>query len=65
MLNYIWAGLIIISFAFALYTDIGDLSRNKYGNGKPLPVVIEPQPTGSLVNVRIDAASYKDHFGVE
>ena len=65
MLNYIWAGLIIISFAFALYTDIGDLARNKYGNGKPLPVMIEPLPSGSLVNVRIDPAWYKDHFGVE
>ena len=65
MLNYIWAGLIIVSFAFALYTDVGDLARNKYGNGKLLPVVIEPQRSGALVNVRIERASYKEHFGVE
>src|SRR5215210_7339310 len=63
MLNYIWAGLIIFSLVFAVINDVGDLARNKYGNGRPLPVVIEPLPAKPLVNVRIDPASYKDHFG--
>ena len=41
MLNYIWAGLIIISLVFALWTDVGDLSRDTYRNGTPLPVALD------------------------
>lgn len=32
-MNYIWAGLIIISLVFAMINDIGDLTRNTYENG--------------------------------
>ena len=64
MLNYIWAGLIVISFAFALVNDIRDLAADKYRNGKPLHVMIEQTPVDSIVNVRIDPARYKDHYGV-
>lgn len=32
-MNYIWAGLIIISLVFAMVNDIGDLTRNTYENG--------------------------------
>ena len=38
MLNYIWAGLIITSFVFALGYDVRDISADKYRNGQPLPV---------------------------
>ncbi len=38
MLNYIWAGLIVSSFVFALGYDVRDLSSDKYRNGRPLPV---------------------------
>ena len=38
MLNYIWAGLIISSFLFAIGYDIRDISGDKYRNGRPLPV---------------------------
>jgi spore maturation protein A len=65
MLNYIWAGLIIISFVFALVNDVRDLANDKYRNGKSLPVQIEPLPNGSAVKVQIDPAWYKDHYGVE
>ncbi|MDI6401864.1 nucleoside recognition domain-containing protein [Balneolaceae bacterium ANBcel3] len=34
MLNYIWAGLIIISLAFAVIHDITDITRNTYRNGE-------------------------------
>jgi len=37
MLNYIWAGLIILSFGFALWTDVTDLTNDTYRNGQPLP----------------------------
>ena len=40
MLNYIWAGLIISAFVFALGNDIGDLWRDVYRNGRPLPVTL-------------------------
>lgn len=65
MLNYIWAGLIICSFAFALVNDIRDLAGDKFRNGKSLPVTIEPIGAGSQVSVRIDPAWYKDHYGVD
>jgi spore maturation protein A len=66
MLNYIWAGLIIVSFAFALVNDVRDLRNDTYRNGKPLPVMIESSPGGgTAVGVRIDPARYREHYGVE
>jgi spore maturation protein A len=67
MLNYIWAGLIVVSFAFALVNDLRDLSNRTYRNGVPLPVVIEPasQAGGTKVSVRIEPAAYKAHYGVD
>ncbi len=40
MLNYIWAGLIISSFLFALGNDVRDISGDRYRNGQPLPVAL-------------------------
>ena len=40
MLNYIWAGLIISSFVFALGSDASDLATDRYRNGRPLPVQV-------------------------
>ena len=65
MLNYIWAGLIIFSLAFALTNDIRDLARDTYRNGQSLPVRIEvPAGGGSAVSVRIDPDVYRTHYGV-
>ena len=41
MLNYIWAGLIIVSLVFALASDVGDIVGDTYRNADPLPVRIE------------------------
>ncbi|MEX0746557.1 MAG: nucleoside recognition protein, partial [Rhodothermales bacterium] len=41
MLNYIWAGLIIISLAFALISDFRDVSQDRYRNDEPLPITLE------------------------
>jgi spore maturation protein A len=38
MLNYIWAGLIVSSFFFALGYDVRDLAADRYRNGAALPV---------------------------
>jgi len=71
MLNYIWAGLIIISVVFALWKDGGDFRHDRYRNGEALSVQIEGLPSGyeeqenaeSIdVSVRIDAAAYLSFF---
>ncbi len=40
MLNYIWAGLLILSLVFALVYDFRDISRDTYRNGEPFPVTL-------------------------
>ncbi len=68
MLNYIWAGLIISAFAFALGNDIRDLTRDTYRNGQPLPVTLAfPQGHDTLarrvpVEIRIDSAQYASFY---
>jgi spore maturation protein A len=69
MLNYIWAGLIILSLAFALVADVGDLRRDTYRNGKPLPVIVvfpsgyDPGARRMPVAVRADSAAWSAHYG--
>jgi spore maturation protein A len=69
MLNYIWAGLIISAFVFALANDIGDISRDAYRNGQPVPVALTyPQGYDSAarrvpVEIRIDSARYAAFYG--
>jgi len=41
MLNYIWAGLIILSLLFAGVSDIRDFASDTYRNGESLPVSVE------------------------
>lgn len=71
MLNYIWAGLIIISVVFALWQDGGDFASDTYRNGQTLPVRIEGLPPGYEelqvaqtldVRLRIDPAEYLAFF---
>jgi spore maturation protein A len=72
MLNYIWAGLIIFSLVFALYTDVQDLRRDTYRNGGSLPVVVtgaqfDSTSLGTTQNIKvcIDPAEYKRFYGVD
>ena len=64
MLNYIWAGLIVSSFVFALGYDARDIAGDRYRNGQPLPVVLAfPQGYDSAarrvpVVIRIDPVQY-------
>ncbi len=71
MLNYIWAGLIIVSVLFALWQDGGDFKNDTYRNGEALAVQIEGLPPGYLegddsqsidVSVRIDPVAYVSFF---
>jgi spore maturation protein A len=71
MLNYVWSGLIVASFAFALGADARDLGRDTYRNGRALPLeVIVPQdydPSRRLVpvEIRIDQDAYRAFYGTE
>jgi spore maturation protein A len=64
MLNYIWAGLIVASFVFALGHDVRDLSSDRYRNGRPLPVALafpegyDPAARRVPVEIRIDPREY-------
>ena len=73
MLNYIWAGLIIISVLFALWQDGADFKNHTYRNGEALPVRIEGLPPGYAdqtepglldVSVRIDPATFVSFFNL-
>lgn len=58
MLNYIWAGLIILSLVFALVSDVGDLARDTYRNGEALPVSLT-FPDGFNAEARRQAAEVR------
>jgi spore maturation protein A len=69
MLNYIWAGLIVTSFLFAIGYDARDIAGDRYRNGQPLPVALA-FPTGYdaaarrvPVEIRIDSAQYARFYG--
>ncbi len=68
MLNYIWAGLIVSSFVFALGYDVRDLSSDRYRNGQPLPVQLEfpqgydPAARRVPVQIRIDPREYASFY---
>ncbi|MEM6288012.1 MAG: nucleoside recognition domain-containing protein [Bacteroidota bacterium] len=71
MLNYIWAGLIILSLVFALGADIGDIASDRYRNGEALPVTLD-FPDGyradaprQSVMLQIDAATFQAFYGVD
>ena len=71
MLNYIWAGLIIVSLVFALSTDVSELATDRFRNDEPLPITVEfpdgytPDARRQAIRVRIDAAAYRQFYGVD
>ena len=71
MLNYIWAGLIVSSFVFALWRDVDDLAGDSYRNGQPLPVVLSfPEGYDSAarrvpVEIRIEPGQYASFYRTE
>jgi spore maturation protein A len=68
MLNYIWAGLIISSFLFALGNDARDIAGDRYRNGQPLPVALAfPEGYDSTarrvpVMIRIEPGQYASFY---
>jgi spore maturation protein A len=69
MLNYIWAGLVILSLVFALVTDLGDLRHDTYRNFQPVPVALsfphgyDPEARQLDVMVRTDSAQLSVFYG--
>jgi spore maturation protein A len=71
MLNYIWAGMIVLSLVFALVTDIGERWRDRYRNGQPLPVQLiypdgfDPGENRSTVEVRWNTGTIQDRYRID
>ena len=71
MLNYIWAGLIIVSLVFALFYDFRDVANDTYRNGEPLPVTLRLPEGYSAeqrrvpVTIHIDPATYGRFYGTD
>jgi spore maturation protein A len=68
MLNYIWAGLIVSAFVFALGYDVRDIAADRYRNGAPLPVELtfpeghDPASRRVPVLIRIDQRQYATFY---
>ncbi|HIG73858.1 MAG TPA: nucleoside recognition protein [Bacteroidetes bacterium] len=71
MLNYIWAGLIVFSLLFALVADVGDLTRDTYRNGAPVPLALQfdggydAEAPRQPVTVRFDAEELTRFYGTD
>ena len=71
MLNYIWAGLIIASFVFALGYDVGDITSDRYRNGRALPLELRfpagyaPGERRVPVEIRIEPDRYAAFYGTD
>ncbi|HYC31146.1 MAG TPA: nucleoside recognition domain-containing protein [Gemmatimonadales bacterium] len=71
MLNYIWAGLIITAFVFALGYDVRDIAADRYRNGEPLPVTLsfpegyDPAARRVPVQIRIEPGEYARFYRTE
>ena len=72
MLNYIWAGLIILSLLFALTIDVRELATDRFRNTEKLPVELRFGQGGYQadtrrlnIDVAIDSARYNQFYGTE
>jgi len=48
LLNYVWLGLILLGFLSALFTDISDISSNRFKNNQELNCLIITDESSSL-----------------
>lgn len=68
LLNYIWAGLIIIALVFALVADTIDLVQDTYRNNEALPIELvfpegfDPEARRQPVQVRIDSTTFQQFY---
>ena len=70
MLNYIWAGLIILSFVFGIAYDVRDLTRDTYRNDSEFELTLsfddalDPEMRRQDVTVHVDREYYRSFYGV-
>ena len=71
VLNYIWAGLIIVSLVFALASDVRDLAADTYRNRQALPVALSfpegyrAEAARQPVTLQIDAERFRQFYGAD
>jgi spore maturation protein A len=69
MLNYIWVGLLVVAMLFAMGADLGDITGDRYRNGKVVGVTVTPADvavgTPQAVRFVLSPADYKAHYGVD
>jgi len=71
MLNYVWAGLIILSFVFGIASDVLDISRDTYQNGTEITIGLSSDlPLGDHsrlqdVTVHIDPSYFQSVYGTD
>jgi spore maturation protein A len=71
VLNYIWAALVVSSFAFALGHDLRDAARDTYRNDSPLALSLEfpagydPDERLVRVQIAIDPDVYRSFYGTD
>ena len=68
MLNYVWAGLIILSFVFGIVYDVSDITNDTYRNGSAIDIRLSSDtPLNStdrrqVVEVHIDPTYYRSTY---
>lgn len=68
MLNYVWLGLILLGFVSALYTDVSDISSNRFKNNQELDclVIIEGNLSPkSNIRLKISANDFSKFYNFE
>jgi len=71
MLNYVWAGLIILSFVFGITSDVLDFSKDRYRNGTELTIGLSSESSltdesrRQDVTVHIDPSFFQSFYGTE
>lgn len=71
MLNYIWAGLLILSLLFGMIYDVNDLTSDTYRNGQGFELRAIPVDSSSVSNrripvrVQVDVETYRAFYNVD
>lgn len=68
MLNYVWFGLILLGFVSALYTDVSDISSNRFKNNQELNCLVtfdENSSPKSNIRLKISADDFSRFYNFE
>lgn len=68
MLNYVWLGLILLGFVSALYTDVSDISSNRFKNNQELNCIVifdENSSPKSSIRLKISANDFSGFYNFE